>query len=458
MNWIYVLYISEFILFLVAFLLSKNDIMAPSVIMCVMFIISTTVAILAADHVKIMLGGKSCAILIAGISTFVFTEAFFRLLFQRKVTHMAKIRYLRELQDRPFQAVQIQGWLVGAAIIMVLLILYWHVAITLRTVGGFGKTLRSVQTQTVTTAGYNMSLNTLLTLCMKIVKALGYIAGFVLIQRILAKEKGHLLSLGLLLLMIMCQVPSFLSASRGSILQFIIALLAEYNILWHQKKGWHRNMSWKFIRIGILCIAIGIPVFYYSVVWMGRTSWDSMRSITEVINIYLGYPIYLFDWYVKNPTDPIGFGEESLIGLRVFLRRLLGTDMVIRNPNLEEHYANGYFLGNVYTFFRRPLHDFGFIGMLIFTVLVALFFSWLYYGKIKWKSRSIKTDCWSLIYGFLFFWIVYSSIVQYSMNIISLDVLMTLVMIVIGYRLLSGLKVTSLGIKFKKKSLGYFKL
>ena len=172
----------------------------------------------------------------------------------------------------------------------------------------------------------------------------------------------------------------------------------------------------------------------------------------------MGYPIYLFDWYVKNPTDPIGFGEESLIGLRVFLRRLLGTDMVIRNPNLEEHYANGYFLGNVYTFFRRPLHDFGFIGMLIFTVLVALFFSWLYYGKIKWKSRSIKTDCWSLIYGFLFFWIVYSSIVQYSMNIISLDVLMTLVMIVIGYRLLSGLKVTSLGIKFKKKSLGYFKL
>ena len=453
MNWIYVLYISEFFLFFIAFLLSKNDIMAPSVIMCVMFIISTTVAILAADNVKIIFGGKSCAILIAGIFTFVIAEAFFRLLFQRKVKCREKRQSLHELQGHHFQAARIQECLIVVTIIIVTLILFGYVVVTMRTVGGFGKTLRSVQTQTVTTTQYNLSLNTFLVLGMKIVKALGYIAGFVLLQRMLSKEKGALLSLGLVLLMIMSQIPTFLSASRGGFLQFVIALLAEYNILWHQKNGWYRNISWKFIRIGILCIAIGIPVFYYSVVWMGRTSWNSMRSMTEVINIYLGYPIYLFDWYVKKPSSPTNFGEESLIGVRIFLQRFFSMDMSIRNPNLEAHYANGYFLGNVYTFFRRPLHDFGFIGMLVFTVFVAFLFSWLYYGKIKWKPRTVKTDCWSLVYGFLFFWIVYSSIVQYSMVIISLDVLTTLVTIVLGYRLLTGIRVTSWIIKFKKDRL-----
>ena len=285
MNWIYTLYIGEFLLFLIAFILSKKDIMAPSVIMCIMFIISTTVAIFAAGNVKIVYGGKSCAILIVGIFTFGIAEAFFRQLFQRRVTRAEKRRYLQELQNHSFQALQIQGWLIAIAIILVALILFWQIVSIKNTIGGFGKTLRSVQVTTVTTEQYDISLNTILILCTKLVRSLGYIAGFILIQRVLAKEKGHLLSLGLLILVIMSLTLSFLSASRGSFLQFAIALIAEYNILWHQKNGWNRSVSWKFIRIGILCIVIGIPVFYYSVVWMGRTSWDSMRTMTEVINI-----------------------------------------------------------------------------------------------------------------------------------------------------------------------------
>lgn len=450
MNWIYPLYICEFLLFFLAFFLSKKDIMAPSVIMCVMFILSTTVAILAADQVKIKYGLESFEILIAGISTFIIAEALFQRWFQRKVTPSVKMRLLNELQKQPFYAVHIQGWLIVVAILIDVPLILWYLREMMNLAGGFGGAVRSIVAQTVVTSWDDQLINPLLGQLMKVVKALGYIAGFVLIQRILAKEKKPLYTAGLLTLMGLGLVSAFISASRGEVLQFLSALLAEYNILWHQKNGWNRNLSWKLIRIGLICIVVGIPVFYYSVVWMGRTAMKDLRTITEATNIYVGYPIYLFDLYVKDPSVPVVFGEESLIGVNTFLSKFLGMDVFVRSNHLEYHYSNGHFMGNVYTFFRRPLHDFGFGGMLVFTILVALLFSWLYYGKIKWKPRTVGTDCWSLIYGHLFYWIVLSSIDQYSQSYVSINVFTILLIIAVGYHLLSGIVYTSTGFKYRK--------
>ena len=175
------------------------------------------------------------------------------------------------------------------------------------------------------------------------------------------------------------------------------------------------------------------------------------REFGRLCRERIGYPIYLFDLYVKNPSTPVVFGEESLIGVNTFLSKYFGMDVFVRNVNLEFRYKNGYYLGNVYTFFRRPLHDFGFFGMLIFTALVALLFSWIYYGKIKWKSRTVSTDCWSIVYGYLFYWVVASSIVQYSQTYISLNVLILILIMVVGYHLLNGIVISSSGLKYRKK-------
>ena len=450
MNWIYPLYVCEFLLFFVAFLLSKRDIMAPSVIMCVMFILSTTVAILATEQVDLKFGMESFTILVAGIFAFVVSEEVFRRWFQRKVTHKAKMRRLQELQKQPFYAAHIQGWLIVVAIVIDALIVLWYLHDMLRVAGSFGGAVRSIIVQTTVSSWNDEILNPVLTQLMKIVKAMGYISGFVFVQRILAREKDFFQTGGLLILMILSLISGVVSATRGEILQFLTALLMYYNVLWHQKNGWHRNVSWKLIRIGIVCIVIGIPIFCYAVVWMGRTSFKAMRTLNETVNIYLGYPIYLFDIYVKKPSTPVVFGEESLIGLNTFLSKFLNIDTFVRNGHLEAHYSNGYFLGNVYTFFRRPLHDFGFVGMLVFTILVSLLFSWIYYGKIKWKSRTVGTDCWSIVYGYLFYWIVVSSICQYSQTYVSLNVLITILMMVVGYHLLNGIALTSEGLKYRE--------
>ncbi len=98
----------------------------------------------------------------------------------------------------------------------------------------------------------------------------------------------------------------------------------------------------------------------------------------------------------------------------------------------------GIGFNNVYTFFRRPLHDFGLVGMYLFTAFVAVLFAYIYYGKIKYRDY-VKAEKWTLLLGYLYYWIVCSSIVQYSVAYISYGTVSTLIVIfLIFYYLVNG--------------------
>ena len=156
--------------------------------------------------------------------------------------------------------------------------------------------------------------------------------------------------------------------------------------------------------------------------------------------IYLGGGIQLFDIYVKNPSVPTAFGEESLIGIHQILSSL-GFNANLRDTNLEYSSLGKGMFSNVYTFFRRPLHDFGFLGMIFFTILIALLFSWIYYSKIRGEKYSTKLDRWILIYGYMFFWIVVSSIDQICQTMLRIYTFTIILAIVMLYELLTKIKI-----------------
>lgn len=439
MNWIYALFISELFLLAFAYVLSRRDILAPSVVMCTMFVLSTMVAILETE-VELQLGMESFVILFVGILTFVLAQAVFQMIFQRHITKEVKKNRLQIMRTQPFLVAEIDGWVIVLGIAVQIFTNIWYYREVLRVAGSIGGAMHALSLKTTVISWEDTLFSPVLTFFLKISEAMGYIAGYVVIQRILARYKGTLKTIGLFSLVILSQTPAFLGGSRTGILRYLVALLVDYYIIWHQKNGWHLSLTGKYVRVGILCVVIGAPLFYYSLYWIGR---KPSASLEHQIAVYLGYPIYLFDLYVKQPIKPkpICFGEESLPGIHSFMSKYLRIDTYVRNVNLEYRQVDNVNLGNVYTFFRRPLHDFGFIGMLIFTVLVALFFSWIYYGKIQWKRRTVSTDCWSIVYGYLFYWIVVSSIMQYSELCISFATLTMIIALVLGYRLMTSVRI-----------------
>lgn len=431
------LFILEVVLFLIAFLITDRDILSPSCTMCAMFIVSTIFAILNVDNWNINFSFEALLILTSGIGVFVVVEAFCIVLCGKRKT-------MQCANGTSFQTTEVRNWIVISLIIFNIVIALWYyreirvIVGNTPSIGLLFSTYRNLGVSRLEGRA-SESVSGIINQFLKITKATGYIGAFIAISNAISgnkrKRKQNIL---LIFMCVTSLLPIVMIASRGGILMYLSNILIIFYILWHQKYGWNRNLSWKIIRLGILGIIIGMPLFYYSAFLVGR---KHTYGIIEYVSTYIGGSIALFDQYVQNPIPRTGFGEESLINFNKILN-IFGFGISSTSYNLESRNL-GALRSNVYTFFRRPLHDFGLGGMYLFTILVAIFFCWMYYKKIKYKDRSFKVDCWVLIYGYLYYWILASSILQYSMSYISIGCLLTIIIIILLY---SG--ITRIRLKF----------
>ena len=100
----------------------------------------------------------------------------------------------------------------------------------------------------------------------------------------------------------------------------------------------------------------------------------------------------------------------------------------------------GNHTGNVYTIFRRPLHDFGYAGMYIFVSVVALIFSYTYYFKIKYRECTDKRDLELFYYAYFYYWIITSVVECYSCSISTATIVMV-VMFAILFKVYSKVRI-----------------
>lgn len=438
-------------MFLWAFVINKHDIMAPSSVMCAMFLISTCFAMLNAKEWDIHYGAESCFILLSGIFVYLLAETLFRIIFEkREVVAFGRKRLGNvKAEVAGFDA---SALLIAAILVFDAIVIAMYVRELMRVTG------HSVLSPEVFSTYRRMTVHlgsvkegerigALYNQLLKIVRASGFAAEMIIVNNIIAKKK-HSHMFGLVLIVIFSMMTGIILASRLPILQLGIAAAVEYYVLWHQKNGWHRNLSWRYILIGLGCLLVGIPLFSVLARVIGE---GTELSAFRYASIYLGSSIQLFDLYVKDPTEALAFGEESLAGARQFLDRL-NFPVSTRDVNLEFRSLADGVASNVYSFFRRPMHDFGLAGMYVFTALVAMLFAWLYYGKIKNRKINNSRDIWTLAYGYIFYWMVLSSIEQYSCLVISFNFASYLAIILAEYACMTRVRLCP-GKKWKKRSI-----
>lgn len=440
MAWIYILLITEVSLFFLAFLINENDIMAPSVIMCAMFILSTSFAIASIDIWEMRsFEFDAFAILATGILSFIVGEALYKLPGSKFVLSIPRNRKYEIDEIKP---ISVQSIILKVFILFDVAMLSWYVLEIKRIVGGhnLGIAMMAGMYRSMTvhmTVSDNIDgINSILSQGLKITQMVGLVTAYIFINNTFSGKAEKKQQVRLIILTVMSILPYLFSANRGEILKVFVAILFYYYIIWNQKYMWKKNVSWKFIRIGLIIIVIGIPVFYFSLKLIGRTTDLGLMEYTAK---YIGSSIYMFSLYIENPASAaIAFGEESLIGVNSFLYRL-GLDTYVRDFNLEYRALHS----NVYTFFRRPYHDFGLVGMYIFTIITALFLSWLYNGKIKGKRQVDNVHIWIIIMGYMFYWIVASSIEQLSFSYISINTLIKIILILFIYNIMTKVRFKS---------------
>lgn len=434
MSFLYLLLIGLLFLFFISYLFSNRDILAPSVTMTIMYTIATMFAILSVSSWNVVDYSFTASTLsLTGIFTFICIEGLVRFFSRFK-----KNTALSSPTD--FKAFRLSGGKLFLLVAINLSIVVWYflqirnlvgdesITATFQAYRRLGISNRSGEEVELVT-GFIIQL-------LKVVEATGYVAGYMFINNWIAtSNKCKWLSfsnLSLLLLILLSLMPGIFTAGRSKMLRMAAAFLIEYYILWHQKHGWNRNLSWKMIRIGLGSLIVGIPAFYYSLLLLGR---NTTRQMFEYISVYIASGIVLFSEYIKNPVQRIMWGEESLYSV-LKITNYLGLTPPSYSYNLEfRRLGDGY--SNIYGFFRRPLHDFGLLGMYVFVALIACFFAYIYYYKINGVKRSSSTNRWTLIYAYFFYWIIASPMIQYSVAYLSVGTVQNLLIIMIVYMFLS---------------------
>ena len=357
----------EIFLFFLAFMLSDRDILAPSVMMCVMFIISTIFALLniktwSSIHYEF----ETTIIIAGGIFVFILAETFYRLVFSKhSVRKPNSIENIRNQMER----IVMPKYFLVILVFLNIFVIFWYYLEIRRITSALGigsanifASFRRVYTRlNVAFESSDVEMvSTLLSQFMKLTKGAGFICLYLLVTEIVAREwkvrkvlkKNILLVINIFLSVL----PSLMLAGRNDLMQLVAAGLVYYYIVWHRYNGWHRNISWKYVKWGIGIIIVGIPSFYGMLFLMGRST---TKTMLEYVSVYIGSSIALFNNFLGNPVEaPRVFGEETLLGIHQTLYRL-GFPTYVKNRHLEYRHLNTLFTSNIYSFFRRLIHDFG---------------------------------------------------------------------------------------------------
>lgn len=427
MNYIFWLYISEIILFIIFFKLSGKDILSPSVMFISVFIISTSFALLNVSKWNIEYSLEAYIVLITGIGSFALVD----IIVKRKYNRSGIYQNLYKLERK---AITVDWWkliLVISIDAITLMLVYAEMIRIVKHYGAYGNNVIAsykILTSILAIVDQEHAMNFLVAQLVKLVEGWGEIFAFLLILE--WAKTGKIKKIAYVMPIVSSIFMYILFGNRFALIRLIAYMLCCYYILWHGYRDWDRNLSWQYIRSGIIILAIFLPMFYGLTTVVGR---KQTRSMFDYISMYAGGSIQHFNQYIQEPPMKDGvLGGESLPTLNNFLYKfgIVDKQSVV---HLEFRQLYKGTSGNVYTFFRRLIQDYGYFGMYAITMLISYVFSKYYRKKIIGCNQDIGVYLIrTVIYSHFFPWIMTASIEQYMFSYISVNNISKCVLIVLS--------------------------
>ena len=149
----------------------------------------------------------------------------------------------------------------------------------------------------------------------------------------------------------------------------------------------------------LLGIATFLSLFKQLAILLGR---EVTTSSFDYLAIYLGAEIKNLDIFIRGNRFPITndiFHTQTFIFISSFFGKIFGAKNISYKLDLPFQGVNGFDLGNVYTMFYQFLYDLGYIGVFLFTLIMA-FIIQIIYSKAKSYQDNGKVSYSILLYGY----------------------------------------------------------
>ena len=213
----------------------------------------------------------------------------------------------------------------------------------------------------------------------------------------------------LLFPVVICSLEYLSLSNRGGIILMTFAGIISWFISMKAKAGWNKTINTKILKVGIITVAIFVPIFLGSLFFLGRQIYLKYFGVKQYTAIYVSGGVRCLDLYVEEPTDPPKrFGEETLVALHANLYSRFGVGENTTRY-LEWRKLNGEPVANTFTSFRRFYHDFGAAGVVLLSFLQGLIISWLYY-EIRRRSGRDRIGFIEVMYCYIAHTTIYIAI------------------------------------------------
>ena len=404
---LYVLFFSLVVTLISIWFLFKKDIMQPSILLTVSYVLSVFCALLNIKKWGINFSNITFGVILLGTLEFIYISYIISFIF--KSINKNKEENVSQEKNNIINiriSKKITGLIISYNFIIIALLLYYVLQIA-SIFGDFSSFSQALTLYKTHTSYINdIQLPDYLTILMKPIIASAYVYMFFYIKEIVYSEENKMKTIiknwYYLIPAITYFIQRFMESNRGSIINFILSSVVMFFLVYGVKNNWKKTIKLKTIAgvsfAGIICLVI----FYHSASLVGRVN---SKGLVDYITCYCGGSIECYNLYVQEEDNIRAIkGEETFTSPMNDLQKLKIID---RNLKIENYAPFRYYkdnmIGNVYTSYKRWHHDFGIIGIFVLQAILAIIFS-VGYNTIKyWKKSKILQDLFIIIYSYFIY-------------------------------------------------------
>lgn len=404
---IYLLMVLLCILLWIIFILNKKDLIAPAFIFCASFCFACFWSTMYAKKWELGLHSNTFWVILGGV-----LEFFAITLIVKGVFYKIKGKQNTQ-EENKLEKIKIENWKkIIFLIFCIFTSLYTIYSIVKLVNGDFGNIGNALDkyNSLLKFSKDPVLLPKLLNLCRYAVKGAGYWFAYVYINNYLVEKKVDFLSIGIVIMSMMCEMAT---GSRGGAMNILIAIIAYIFLLMSKKNTFKKRIRIRTIMIFAIVGIIVLYTFQATGSLLGRkasssASVVSMNSV-DYLAVYCGAEIKNLDLFLQeeHKNDNEIWGSQTFISLIRWMGPKFGVENSYYQADLPFRRVNNFSLGNVYTTFYPYIYDFGYGGMIVLVGIMAAVVQTIY-EICKRKKVTNKPAMSILIYGYIFHTLVLS--------------------------------------------------
>lgn len=396
---LYLLLIITILFILVNFKFSNKHVLQPSVLFCIVFLISILECVINSKKYQISFSIVTLLILLVGFGTFTLSHFFLR---EKNI-----IKSPCELQLIKIPTViAILFFIIQLSAIFS----FWLYLKNLAIANGSSLKLNEmISTYNMlskfnqdTLRSLNVSIPFIFRVANPLSEVIGYYCLYVLINNWICERKYLAFPVVSIFLLV---ILSMMSGSRTPLFR-MATFVAIVGCFLKIRKDGKLFLNIKTIGIAAIFLVCLWLIAFTSMKAIGRDI--SQLPLSDYIFVYTGAPLLNLDSFVRSVSVKwIGKTGTGIFGGQTFayLYGYISKIFHVPYPSIENLHVfttspNGLDTGNVYTMFLPLIHDFGIIGMIPAILLMAFYYNYSY-KKIVENHISSSFDYRLFIYAYL---------------------------------------------------------